>query len=99
MRLEALIGDTRASPETKEPSMAVLVWNSRHYSVEKYATAKVGNEVRAKSSVSEMPRRERTKYSWTKEENRKLWECYLQSISQRKCVIERECMGSGSRRE
>ena len=34
------------------------------------ATAKVGNEVREKSSVSEVPRRKRTKDSWTKEENR-----------------------------
>ena len=42
------------------------------------ATAK-GNEVREKISVSEVPRRKRTKDSWTKEENRKLWECYLWS--------------------
>ena len=39
------------------------------------ATAKVGNEVREKDS--EVPRRKRAKYNWTKEENRKLWECYL----------------------
>ena len=33
------------------------------------ATAKVGN-------VSEVPRRKRQR-TWKKEENRKLWECYL----------------------
>ena len=43
------------------------------------ATAKVDNEVREKINVSEVPRRKRTKHSWTKEENRKLWECYLRS--------------------
>ena len=42
-------------------------------------TAKVGNEVREKNSVSEVPRRKITNDSWTKDENRKLWECYLQS--------------------
>ena len=41
------------------------------------ATAKVGNEIREKNSVSEVPRSKRTKDSWTKEENRKIWECYL----------------------
>ena len=53
------------------------------------ATATVGNEVREKSSLSEMPRRKITKDSWTKEENRKLRECYAVS-SQRKGVIERD---------
>ena len=43
------------------------------------ATANVDNEVREKNSVSEVPRRKITKESLTKEENRKLWECYLRS--------------------
>ena len=42
-----------------------------------FATAKIGNEVKEKSSVSEVPRRKRTKDSCTKEENIKLWECYV----------------------
>ena len=41
--------------------------DSRHYSV------------REKSSVCKVPRTERTKESWTKEENRNLWECYLRN--------------------
>ena len=36
------------------------------------ATAKVGDEVREKSSVSEVPRKKRTKDTWTKEEHTKL---------------------------
>ena len=63
------------------------------------ATGKVGNEVREKNSISEVPRRKRTKNSWTKEENRKLWECYLRNKPQRKGVIEREYMGYLSRME
>ena len=43
------------------------------------ATAKVGNEVTEKSSVSELSRRKRMKGNWTKEENRKLWERYLRA--------------------
>ena len=49
-------------------------------------TAKVANEVREKNSVSEVPRRKRTKDSWTKEENRKLWECYLRRDKRRRGV-------------
>ena len=45
----------------------------------KSTTGKVGNQVREKSSVSEVPRRKSTQDKWTKEENRKLSECYLQS--------------------
>ena len=44
------------------------------------ATAKLGKEVREKSSVSE----ERTKDSWTKDENRKLWKCSLTKQSKPK---------------
>ena len=58
------------------------------------ATAKVGNEVREKSSASEVSRRKRTKDNRTKEDNRKLLEFYLRKVNQRKGVIERECMGS-----
>ena len=43
------------------------------------ASAKVGNEVREKNSVSQVPRRKIIKDNWTKKENRKLWECYLRS--------------------
>ena len=42
-------------------------------------TAKVGNEVRGEKGVSELPKRKGTRDNWTKEENRKLWECYLRS--------------------
>ena len=48
------------------------------------ASAKVGNKVREKSSLSEAPRRKRTKESWTKDNNRKLWECYLRSKPKKK---------------
>ena len=41
------------------------------------ATAKVGNELRKNSSVSEVPRMKRPTNNWTKGVNRKLWECYL----------------------
>ena len=42
--------------------------------------------------------KEEKKFNWMKEENKRLWECYLR-INERKEVIGRECMGSGSRRE
>ena len=45
-----------------------------------------------------MPRRKRTKNGRKKEENRNLSE-FAYEVSQRKEVIEREYMGSGSKRE
>ena len=37
----------------------------------------------------EVSRRKITKDSWTKEENRKLWECYLQSKPKKRCYRTR----------
>ena len=80
------------------------MWKSRHYSVDnalllrQCATAKVGNDVREKNSVKEVPRRK--KQSTTG--HRRRTESYANvtyEVSQRKGVIERECMVSGSKRE
>ena len=75
----------------KESSTAIL--QQQAVLCRQSATAKVGNEVREKSIVSEE--------NWKTGQRRRTdrFENITCKVNQRKGVIERECMRSGSRRE
>ena len=95
MRLKALIGWGYMSITRAEGIKHVCVSVEQQALLSRQsATAKVGNEVREKSSGSEVPWRKRTKDSCAKEENRKLWECYLRSKPKKKRDYRKRMHGS-----
>ena len=75
-------GDTRVSPEREGIEHGSVSVEQQALLGRQSATAMVGTEVGEERSVSELPRRKRTKNNWTKEENKKVWECYLRSKPQ-----------------